>query len=382
MFGQGYALEHDAFKHVGVAMEGPRSPQEKEFPRVLEFLDKYLRKENSWSIAAEYPTALTPANMHNIKIISDQNEVLAHAVLKPLIIKTPHIIFKAGAIGSVVTADSHQGNGYSSTIIQDCLKSATEQACDIAILWTDIFDFYRKFGFELAGSEVSFVIENEFEAPMDNLRFSNTMRVAPDAIHRLYSQHSVGSVRTSEDIRKFLNIPQTTVYTAWEANGQLAAYAIEGKGIDLGGYIHEWGGASSKLMALFSYIRTQKQAPYTIICPKHSQNLIRQLSQIAPTRNYGFLGMIKITNFDGLATKIKRAFRSEGISDFVFEKHKDYYVFGVGTELMTLQKESDITQLLFGPVDYAQLNFFSEAALNKLHKILPLKFWIWGWDSI
>lgn len=363
-------------------MEGPRSPQEKEFPRVLEFLDKNLRKQINWSIAAEYPTALTPANIHNIKIIATQDEVLAHAVLKPLIIKTPHIVFKAGAIGSVVTADSHQGNGYSSTIIQDCLKSATEQACDIAILWTDIFDFYRKFGFELAGSEVSFVVENEFEANLENLRFSNTMRVAPDAIQRLYSQHSVGSVRTSEDIRKFLNIPQTTVYTAWEPNGQLAAYAVEGKGIDLGGYIHEWGGATSKLMALFSYIRTQKQTAYTIICPKHSQNLIRQLSQITNSINYGFLGMIKITNFEALATKIKRAFRAEGIADFSLEKHPDYYLFGVGQELLTLKNESDLTQLLFGPVDYKMLNAFSDEALNKLQKILPLKFWVWGWDSI
>lgn len=363
-------------------MEGPRSPLENEFPRVLEFLDKNLRNQAKWSIAAEYPTAFSPNNLHNIKIISDNSEVLSHAVLKPLIVKTPHVIFKAGAIGSVVTADAHQGHGYSSTILQNCLTSASEQSCDIAILWTDLFDFYRKFGFELAGSEVSFVIENEFEAPQEGLRFSSTMKVAPEAIHRLYNLHTVGTVRTAEEIRKFLTIPQTTIYSAWDSSGQLAAYAIEGKGIDLTGYIHEWGGSTSKLMALFSYIRQQKQSPYTIITPHHSKNLIQALSQITTVINHGFLGMIKITNFANLSGKMNRAFRSEGIADFVLQKTDEGYLFGVNSEVIVLKNESALTQILFGPINYQNLNVFSEDAVKKLHKILPLKFWIWGWDSI
>ena len=216
-------------------MEGPRSPREAELPQVLDFLNKKLRSEANWSIAAEYPTALTPNNLHNMRIIADDDKVLSHAVMKPLIIKSPHVIYKVGAIGSVVTDDQHRGQGLSTQVIQDCLKSASEQSCDIAILWTDLFDFYRRLGFELAGSEISFIIEENFEVPAHTLRFSTDSKVSPDAIYRLYSQHSVNSVRTIEETRKFLSIPETKVYTAWEPNGQLAAYAIEGKGIDLGG---------------------------------------------------------------------------------------------------------------------------------------------------
>ncbi len=364
-------------------MEGPRSPSETEFTQVLNFLDKKLRSESTWSISAEYPTAFTASNLHNMRIISDDEKVLSHAVMKPLIIKSPHVIFKAGAIGSVVTDDDHRGQGLSTQIIQDCLKLAKEQSCDIAILWTDLFDFYRRIGFELAGSEISFVIEDKFEVAPNQLRFSIDSRVSPDAIHRLYSNHSVNSVRTLDETRKFLSIPLTKVYTAWEPNGQLAAYAIEGKGIDLDGYIHEWGGSVSKLMALFSFIRNHKQNPYVIICPNHAQNLIEELKKQTVTMNQGFLGMIKLVNFDQLAAKIKRAFRAEGISDFVLEKHPDCFVFGVGQDLYTLTKETDMVRMLFGPINFRSLGIFEkEETLQKMEKILPLDFWIWGWDSI
>ncbi|MBO9668087.1 MAG: GNAT family N-acetyltransferase [Bdellovibrio sp.] len=363
-------------------MEGPRSPRETELPQVLDFLNKKLRSEAPWSIAAEYPTALTPNNLHNMRIIADEERVLSHAVLKPLIIKSPHVIFKVGAIGSVVTDDQHRGQGLSTTVINDCLKSAQEQSCDIAILWTDLFDFYRRMGFELAGNEVSFVIEDNFEMPITNLSFSTDPKVAPDAIYRLYSSHSVNSVRTIEETRKFLSIPQTKIYTAWEPNGQLAAYAIEGKGIDLGGYIHEWGGSVPKLLSLLSFIRAKKGQPFTIICPKHSQNLIRELQTKSVTMNNGFLGMIKFVNFDQLAGKIKRSFRAEGVADIVLEKHPNHYVFGIGQDLYTINHETDMVRLLFGPMDYRAIGIFKEETVQKLEKVLPLPLWVWGWDSI
>lgn len=363
-------------------MEGPRSPTEAELPQLYDFLNKKLRSEAPWSIAAEYPTAFNPQNIHNMRIIADEEQVLSHAVLKPLIIKSPHVIFKVAAIGSVVTDDNHRGQGLSTQIVQDCLKSATEQSCDIAILWTDLFDFYRRMGFELAGSEVSFVIENDFATHPTPLRYSTDSKVSPDAIYRLYATHSVNSVRTIEETRKFLSIPQTKVYTAWEPNGQLAAYAIEGKGIDLGGYIHEWGGSVPKLMALLSFIRAEKGQPYTVIVPRHARNLITQLQARDVTMNSGFLGMIKLVNFDQLAAKIKRAFRAEGIADIMLEKHPEHYVFGIGQELVTIPQETDLVKLLFGPIDYRALGLFKEETVVKLEKVLPLPLWVWGWDSI
>lgn len=366
-----------------VFMEGPRSPAELELPQVIDFLNSRLREGVAWSISAEYPTALTSSNLHNMRIITEDEKIVSHALVKPLIVKSPSAIFKIGAIGSVVTDPAHRNRGLSTRILEDCVALATQQQCDLAILWTDQYDFYRRLGFELAGSEVALVLQEGFQAQAPApLRFSNENNVAPQAIQRLYNQHTVGAVRNLEDIRRFLSIPQTRLYTAWEADGTLAAFAVEGKGADLNGYIHEWGGGVSKLLPLLAWINSQREGGLTVIAPSTSKNLIEQARAKGALVNEGFLGMVKILNFDQIAGKIKRAFRSEGVADIVLERSNGGVIFGIGSEIFTIQDEGAITQLLFGPVDLMALDMISETARRKLAKLLPLPLWLWGWDSV
>jgi N-acetylglutamate synthase-like GNAT family acetyltransferase len=363
-------------------MEGPRTPAERELSHVIDFLNSRLRKDAGWSISAEYPTALVSANMHNIRIVMDQSQVVSHAVLKPLIVKSPHVIFKVGAIGSVVTDPAYRNQGLSTQIIQNCITEAQKQNCDIAVLWTDMYDFYRKLGFELAGSEISLHLSQNIQVPSMNLKFTDNSKVSPDAILRIYNSHTCGTVRTLDDIKKFLAIPKTKVYTAWDTHGKLAAYAIEGKGADLGGYLHEWGGSVQSMLALIAWIQTQRTSALTLIAPKNAQNMISHLETHGAIKNNGYLGMIKILNFDQLVQKVKRAFRAEGIADIVLEKTPAGVIFGIGTEIYTLEKDAHIAHLLFGPIDYDQLDFLSDTARVKLTKLLPLPLWLWGWDSI
>jgi len=362
-------------------MEGPRPPRETEYPQILDFLHQELRPNVSWSLAHEYPTALSLSNIHNIRIIVESQKVLSHAVLKPLIIRTPLAVFKVGAIGSVVTDSNHRNQGLSRKILDECLQEAQRQECDLAMLWTDLYEFYQKMNFELAGTEMSFVVEKEFQVPAHQLRFMQSQQVSAEAILRLYSQHSVTSVRTAEDIRKFLQIPQTIVYTAWDANNQLVAFAIEGKGADLTGYIHEWGGSVPHLMALFSHIRKERKASFTVIAPAHSTNLVRHFQTVeGVVAAQGYLGMIRIVSHDTFFQKIKRAARSLGMNDFVLEKRGEDIFMGIAEDLIVLSDEKDLVRILFGPA--VEIPHLQKETLDKLSKFLPLPMWVWGWDSV
>ncbi|MFN8943374.1 MAG: GNAT family N-acetyltransferase [Pseudobdellovibrionaceae bacterium] len=364
-------------------LSGPINPSPTEYDRVIQFLNQTLRPNLPWSISEEYPNALLPNNIHNITILKDGNDVVSHAVLKPLVVKSPHVIFKVGTIGSVVTKEDHRNQGHSQKIIQNCLDLAREQSCDVAILWTNLYEFYQKMGFELSGYEISMVFEKEFTSPVKKLyRFSEEKNVSPEALLRLYSLHSVNSLRTVDDMRKFLAIPKTKLYTAWNTEHQLLAYAVEGKGIDLDSYIHEWGGGVSDLVSLLSHIRTVKKTPMTLIAPKHAQNLIQQLKPYSQVSNEGFLGMMKIINFDQLSAKIKRAMRAEGYSQIVLEKHPQHYLLGYGENLITLDHEADLIRLLFGPLNVGDLETLTPETKQIFSKIFPLPLWIWGWDSI
>lgn len=345
-------------------MEGPRAPLDNEFPQVVEFLDQRLRNEVSWSIAKEYPTALSKTNLHNMRIISEGEKILSHAVLKPLIVKTPHMILKVGAIGSVVTDEAHRGQGHSSRILESCIEEAARQACDIAVLWSGIPEFYGKLGFKLAGFEESYVIDKPLTTTATKLQFKKGPQIAPEALLRLYQQHTVTTHRTVEELRKFLQIPNAQIYTAWGPQGTLEAFAVEGKGADLTDYIHEWAGNISALFALFNWIQGEKKKGFVLITPKHSNNLRIQLLAQNIDHNSGYLGMIKVINAGSMMQKLVKAQQALGGSPIDF----------------TGFTEEEFTEALFGP--------WSETITNKLpisavkSGLLPLRFWLWGWDSI
>lgn len=362
----------------------PRAPGSQELQEVYSFLDKHLRKDREWSVMQEYPLAFDPKNQHNVRIITDNNEIVSHAVLKPTILKTPYAVFNAGMIGSVMTDPRFRNQGLSASLIENCLAQAQAMSCDFAILWTDLFDFYRKFGFELAGTEISLIINQNFTPVKrrSDLKFIQGKQIDPNAILRLYNLHSTTAVRTAEDIKKFLQIPNSRIYTAWNINNQMEAYAIEGKGVDLQGYIHEWGGNTSALLELFKHIQEQQQKEIIAITPTHSKNLIRQCLESGAQRFEGILGMIKIIDKKGMAKKIQRIARRMGIQDFAIEMHGEELYFGTSEGMYKTDSEADMVQLFFGPQKPSEMYPFSEAAAEKLNRVLPLPCWIWGWDSI
>lgn len=352
----------------------PRIPTDSEVPQLLEFLNKNLRPQADWSISDEYPLVYGSSNRPNLRVLIEDGKVVAHAAIKYHIIKNVLGLFKVAAIGSVVTDSEHRNRGYSQKILSSCLESAARDGADFAILWTDLYDFYRKMGFELAGQELSFVIEQTFETPATDLTFMCSNKVAPEAISKLYLQHTVGTIRSLEEIRRHLTIPNSRVYTAWNKQNQICAYAVEGKGADLNGYIHEWSGSVPHLMALFNHVLKDQKRPLVVLCPSHSKNLADQLSKVGVMNN-GYLGMIRILQHQNLFQKIQRHARSLGITDFICEKVGEEYHVGRG---QTVYKTSDLkvlTQLLFGPVEKSQND-------STLSPILPIPMWIWGWDSV
>ena len=355
--------------------EGPRPHKNEELKSVISFLDVNLRNDVKWSIADEYPTTYALENLSNLRIIKDGDNVLSHAAVKTEIIRTHFGLFKVAAIGGVVTSKEHRAQGLSAKILENCITLAQNEGHDVAILWTNLFDHYRKLGFELAGTEVAIIIDKPFlTEPSTNLNFIKGFQVSAEAIERVYSQHSVISLRTAADIARYMRIPNSNIYTAWnKQSGQLVAYAVEGKGSDLSGYIHEWGGGVTELMSLFNYISGDQKRKLAIITPVHSENLIRQLKPYASNINIGFLGMIKILNRENVIGKVQKHALQIGLNDLSSQAF---------TDVMMALDEKVLTQIVFGPHDPKLLTAIPSDFREPMKKLLPMAFWIWGWDSV
>lgn len=366
-------------------MQKPRAAEFNELQNIYQFLDKNLRSSVNWSVQQEYPLAFDPKNSNNIRIVKDENQdIISHAVIKPTILKTPYAVFNVAVIGSVMTDPRYRQQGLSSSLIENCIDHALQMKCDFAVLWSDLFDFYRKFHFELAGSELSMIINSQF-TPVErrnDLRFIQGAQVDANAILRLYNLHSVTSHRTAEDIKKYLQIPNSRIYTAWNKNNQIEAYAIEGKGVDLQGYIHEWGGNTSALLELFKHIQTTQNKEVIVITPPHCKNIIRKCTAAGATSYEGILGMIKLIDKRAVVKKVQKMARRMGLHDFAIEMHGETLYFGTSEGVYKTDSESDLIHLLFGPQKPSEMHQFSEETSQKLNRLLPLPLWFWGWDSI
>lgn len=362
----------------------PRPPQSNELSDVISFLDTHMRKDQNWSVREEYPLAFSAQNLNNIRIIRENQNIVSHAVVKPILMKTPYAVLNVCTIGSVLTDPTKRQQGLSSQVINDCIDQAIALKGDILVLWTDMFDFYKNFGFEMAGTEISLTINSTFQpqAPRTDLKILNSSKIDAAALLRLFNLHSITSHRTVEDIRKCLQIPNSRVYTAWNKQGQMEAYAIEGKGVDLQGYVHEWGGNTSALIEVFKNIQTTQNREIVVITPPQCKNLIRQCIDGGAQQFEGILAMIKILDKGSLAKKAQRMARRMGITDFAIEMHNDILYFGTSEGVYKTDSEMDMVQLFFGPSKASEMHNFSDATKEKLQKLLPLPCWIWGWDSI
>lgn len=363
-------------------MIDPRPPRDEEKSELVQFLTEQLRPNVSWSIADEYPLALTPANFHNIRLIRENEKILSVAVMKPSVVKNLAGLFRVTAIGSVVTEPDQRGQGLSHRVLMDCIQTATQSGSDLAVLWTNLYDFYRKIGFELAGQEISLALNTKLPITASELRFECTSKVDPQALLRLYSKHTCGVIRTAEDIRKFLTIPNARVYTAWGTDHQLKAFAVEGKGVDLQGYIHEWAGDVDSLISLFSYAQSQTKEVLTVLSPAHAKNLISRLESFGCQRFDGVLGMIRILNPSQFMFKIKKHFRALGIDRVIFEYRDEQYYIGYENEIFKTDSGADVVRLVFGPHKASDLYPFKGKMKDVFESTFPLPLWIWGWDSV
>ena len=359
-----------------------KSPSEHELNKVLSFLKSQLRPKVNWSIDNEYPIAFSGFNINNIKFIETDGEILSHALLKYLMIKTPAGIFKTAVIGSVVTDKKHQKKGLAKKLVSELIEKAQKDKCDLCILWSDLDKFYSGMGFELAGSEEHLIIKKSLNSITKDpkYRFSNDPKIAPELIQKLFSKHLVGSLRSDKEISAYLKIPKSKTYSLWSNNNELLAYAVEGRGADLSNVIHEWGGGVSHLSQLLIHILEQKNQ-VQLITSSTAINLVHKIKEQFDVQHTSrSLGYIKVLNFKNIHAKILRWARVQGEYHLQTFHQNDSVYIRYKLKNYQLPNDQAFTRLIWGPINPEILSNLDDELKASLLSVFPLPLWVWGWD--
>lgn len=209
---------------------------EEEFAARDGLLQASLRENGAlYGIAAEYPLVLGRAGGRFSWCGFEGSRVVAHINLWPREVSGRRV----GLVGNVATDPEFRGRGLMHTMFKEIRVAAQEQGLTGLVLWSDLQEFYQKLGFRSCGRERRYV----FEAPQLERR-SQGIRVhqakPSDAGHMLPLRHKAALTlsRSEAEMAALLAIPETHGFLFHRG------YAVEGRGADLRGVVHEWGAAS------------------------------------------------------------------------------------------------------------------------------------------
>lgn len=257
-------------------------------------------------------------------------------------LKTPTGPLPVALIGCVATHKDWRGHGLASETVSRAVAWAKNGGAVAAFLWGSEHRLYRRQGFELCGEQVRVPLKNiEFIDVDDSVNVKQGW--SPDLMKVL--QKREGGLVVSNSDEAWLSSHKNVNWYFTTNHGEVEAYLAVGRGIDLEGLIHEWGGRRESLIRLLNIVR--RSNPHLELLG--SPALFRRYEIRFDPTTVEFLCMAKVFE----PSKLFSAFRPLGTFDFSF------------------MDELSIVRVLLGPV----------SVLNIQNGFLPLPVWIWGLDG-
>jgi predicted N-acetyltransferase YhbS len=362
------------------------SPKPEEFSKLYAFLNEILRPSHTTKVQDEYPVALHESNRARMCIARNQDQIVSHAAYYPMDITIPDsgIPLRIAAITSVATHPDFRGQGLSTRCLHQCLTNAQEEECLFAVLWSDQHAFYRKMGFILCGEDYwASLNEDKFGITMPRHPEKDIRKYQPqwlEQMHGLYKSHVIHSGRSESEFGQFLKIPDTLTYLLCEKDDVLAYMSI-GKGADLKGCIHEWAGDRKNLAILLRRI-LRRHFPLQLMAPSEDLDFVQDLLDIGYEGKQNRLALIKALDFPRFF-EIVSATRGAALGlsieySFSGGNHK----LLIDSDEYKTEDETALTQLAFGPEKPTELLKIGGRIGIKLDALLPVPFYMWGFDSI
>ncbi len=388
-------------------MEKPVRVGKEELIQVIDLVSKAFKYPDGEKISRDFPLFFSEKNAEHLYAIFEDTgtgrELASHAGTIQSNLFSESDSIRVGGIGGVTTVDEYQGKGYAKSVIESCLDDLKQGGCDLAFLWSGEHDFFRKFGFELVGAQWSIAVPpdsgSKIEAELQKQFAENEqadfgkIEVLEGARHvyeeglKLYTSHSLRLERDEAEFKALVSSGGCRVLSA-HLKGELIAYGVFGKGIDLSGHLHEWAGSELGLIAILKSLTDLETDPITVLAPQFTPReapFIYFLEGAGFDCSLGYMSMVKVLDFNKLRqVVVKRINRLAMKSSFLrMEEMEDgTYTLGWATGPGISMTESEFLQFIFGPrlpSEQVALPADSAAALDAL---FPIRLWWWGLDSV
>ncbi len=271
-------------------------------------LDHWLRPGSSVSCAQDLPLLVGDAARSHRVIVTVNRRPVSHAAM---LTHTYRFLdggeLRVGIIGAVATDPAHRSRGYGRQCLETLQRQALEDGHHLVVLWDETGSgWYERFGFRRAGQEmlhlcvredVTGALRQGWVRPMEH-------RDVP-AVARLHRRGRAFVKRGDDDWRRLLTIPRMTGWVL-ERQQTVEAYGFVGKGNDLEGCLHEWGGAGLTLPILVAGVfdACPHLKDLVVMSPPWQHEARRAMEAHGTVAHDGVLGMIWTPDADRLAKQL------------------------------------------------------------------------------
>lgn len=293
--------------------------------------------------------------------VKKDSTLVASAGVRVAQLKTMGKNLRVALIGAVATDPKYRGHGLATQLVKMALQWSRDRGAAAVFLWGSEHSLYRKLGFDLCGSQQLVSLKDLVKG--DHSEPTALKKGWAPRIFRLMQNRPLGLVLGPADERWISahsknnnesNKRSETFGLQWYYTGTSenpTAYAAVGRGIDLEGMVHEWGGEPRSLRGLFARLA------------KLSDGL-RVLGSQETLSAVGFDTSHFQTEFHCLARVLDPA-------AVVTAFQPDINLEDSEISRLISASENELPNLLFGP----------QNTKSKM-KSLSLPLWFWGLDAV
>jgi len=182
----------------------------------------------------------------------DSNRLLSHVGYRRWNLRRGESTFKIAAVGAVATDASARGKGFATKLLRQILQKIDAEDFDFALLWGSEHEFYKQFGFHLGGHQHRVPVTEWAKVnPLPN-EAARTISLQSGWNQKILDAMCArkSSIQFTPNDHSWLE-KQKTIHWFWLDNP--FGFIGIGRGMDLPGIIHEYGGDQGQVARLIHY---------------------------------------------------------------------------------------------------------------------------------
>ena len=368
-------------------LDDPRPARPEDYDAMMASVDDVFRVSRGLpsSMADDYPHVYGPENLPNVMIVKDGPRVASSTGLWVNQIRLGSVTLTIGGINAVTTLPAYRRLGLGGKVMDRCAQRMKELGCHVGLLSTAITNWYRKLGWENAGTACFYQLNRSNVTLLPRLDASVRIHdagKAPDnaaleSLVRLRHGDCLGGIRTTSLTGILQRAKkQPRVIFALQDDNPVAYLLVRdraitewaGEGHTVAGLIRGWYETCDDPRASTSARGQNNQVSFSdlmdIVAPARGHPIADLLRSIGLPCQTKYLGMLLIVDPKG----ILEAF---GYRDISVRQQNDEYTLEHGGSRVTVTA-GQLAKLLFGP----------ERVCDFANEILPLPIWQWALERV